>query len=63
MPYPCSVFSSAKWTNKVISNTIWNNAIEAARKEGSCVSTFRKCMPDNLENFANKIQQYAKPKK
>ncbi|CAG9807697.1 unnamed protein product [Chironomus riparius] len=56
-------FVNAKWTNKVISNTIWNNAIEAARKEGSCMSTFRKCMPDNLEIFANKIQQYAKPKK
>ena len=42
---------------------MWNNAIQAARKDGSCVSTFQKCMPDNLEHFANKIQQYAKPKK
>lgn len=42
---------------------MWNDAIEAARKEKTCMSTFRKCMPDNLEHFANKIQQYAKPKK
>jgi hypothetical protein len=49
--------------NNMISDTIWNDAIEAGRKTDSCITAYSKCMPDNVEHFAKKIQKNAKPKK
>lgn len=47
----------------MVSNTIWNDAIEAGRKDENCEKSYARCMPENVEHFASKIQKYAKMKK
>jgi hypothetical protein len=47
----------------MLSNTIWKDAIEAGQSDENCAISYPKCMPENMEKFAGKIQKYAKKKK
>jgi len=56
---------NSKWIIDMMKDTMWSDAIEAARDGRVCEDTFSKCAlnPNNLEKFTKKIRQHAKPKK
>ncbi|KAG5669736.1 hypothetical protein PVAND_000030 [Polypedilum vanderplanki] len=62
--YLINNLSSSDWIEKLLTNTAWNSAISAGKQGLNCESTFYSCKlsPSNLENFANKLMQFARRK-
>lgn len=52
-----------QFANRMISNTIWKDAVEAGHRDENCAVSYPKCMPENLDHFARKIRKFAKMKK